>query len=144
MDPFDSFKLFYVLYRHSVFWTKEQKMKYSKHSCIADIHVMNSDHTSRDDLVDLYPRVSIKLTVSRKVAQKLAAKRKNWQAFNYSSSKNWTIIFFFNNQCWFESFIILDCHVSCLACGTCGKKKRKLLYIDPSVTLSEITLVAWL
>lgn len=48
---------------------------------------MNSDHTSRDDLVDLYPRVSIKLTVSRKVAQKLAAKRKNWQAFNYSSSK---------------------------------------------------------
>lgn len=55
---------------------------------------MSSDHTSRDDLVDLYPRVSIKLTVSRKVAQKLAAKRKNWQAFNYSSSKNWTIIFF--------------------------------------------------
>lgn len=52
-------------------------MEYSKHSCIADIHVMNSDHTSRDDLVDLYPRVSIKLTVSRKVAQKLAAKRKN-------------------------------------------------------------------
>lgn len=33
---------------------------------------MNSDHTSRDDLVDLYSRVSIKLTVSRKVAQKIS------------------------------------------------------------------------
>ena len=33
---------------------------------------MNSDQTSRDDLVDLYPRVSIKLTVSRKVAQKIS------------------------------------------------------------------------